>query len=328
VSAPIFEEWLGVGDGHAIRIENYGDPEGTPALFLHGGPGSGCQPGHRALFDPARVRAIFVDQRGAGRSLPRRARHANTTDHLVADLERVRRHLGSDRWLVIGGSWGATLALAYAEAHPGQVAGLVLRAVFLGTRAELDWAFGPALARFHPALHADFLGLLPPEERGAPLDAYWRRILDPDPAVHAPAAWAWHDTERALSELLPASARLRPHPEGGPLPATPFMEAHYFLHDCFLAPGQLLANAGRLAGIPGRIVQGRYDLLCAPSTSQALADAWDGARLEIIEGAGHSLAHPGVHEAVRLAIAELAGTPGVGALTNAADGPPPAARCP
>ena len=219
---PAAETWLDVGDGHEIRVETWGDPAGAPVLFLHGGPGSGCQPNHRALFDPGRVRAVFVDQRGAGRSRPKGERRANSTAHLVADLEAVRTHLGIERWLVTGGSWGATLALAYAQAHPARVAALALRAVFLGTRAELDWAFGATLATFHPDLHADFLGFLPPEERGAPLEAYWRRILDPDPAVHGPAAWAWYDVERALSELRPArrsgsrrgprARRFRPRP--------------------------------------------------------------------------------------------------------------------
>lgn len=301
------EFWLDVGDGHEIRVEAWGDPAGLPALFLHGGPGSSCQPNHRGLFDSARVRAVFVDQRGSGRSRPKGERRANTTAHLVADLEAVRRHLGIDRWLVTGGSWGATLGLAYAQAHPDRITGLVLRAVFLGTRAELDRAFGASLAGFHPALHADFLGFLPPEERGAPLEAYWRRINHPDPAVHGPAAWAWHDTERALSALRPGSARLAAHAEGGALPSTPFMEAHYFSHACFLEPDQLLREAGRLADIPGVLVQGRYDLLCPPATSAALAAAWPAARVEMVEGAGHGLDEPGVREAVTRAIAALAG---------------------
>lgn len=292
---------LDVGDGHRVWVLPWGDPAGLPILFLHGGPGSGCNPGQQSLFDASRHRVIFVDQRGAGRSLPRRGREANTTAHLVADLEQVRNCLGIDRWLVVGGSWGATLALAYAEAHPERVSGLVLRATFLGTRAELDWAFGTGLATFHPVLHDALLGVLPPEERHDPLPALWRRILDPDPGIHVPAALAWFHTERTLSELVPASTDLPP-PSDGPLPATPFMEAHYFLHDCFLAPDALLTGAHRLRELPGVLVQARYDLLCPPSTAYRLAAAWGNARIVMVEAAGHSLGHPPVAQAIREAI--------------------------
>ena len=295
---------LDVGDGHRIWVQPWGEPSGTPVLFLHGGPGSGCNPGQRRLFDPVRHRVAFVDQRGAGRSLPPRARHANTTSHLVADLERVRVHLGVERWLVVGGSWGATLALAYAQAHPDRVAALVLRATFLGTRAELHWAFGVGLTTFHPSLREALLDLVPPEDRQDPLPALWRQILDPDPAVHATAAVGWFHIERALSELVPPQTTL-PLAQDGPLPATPFMEAHYFLHGCFLLEDALLAGAPRLHGIPGVIVQARYDLLCPPVTAYRLAARWPDARLVMIEAAGHSLSHPDVAAAVREAVASL-----------------------
>lgn len=296
---------LDVGDGHRIWVAPWGAVDGIPVVFLHGGPGSGCNAGQRALFDPARFRVQFVDQRGAGQSLPRRARHANTTAHLVADLERVRLQAGIDRWIVVGGSWGATLALAYAQAHPAQVAGIVLRATFLGTRAELDRAFGPVMQTFHPALHAAFLARLPEAEHADPLPAYWRRILDPDPAVHAPAALAWFDAERTLSELVPAASGIAPFDPARALPATPFMEAYYFLNDCFLPPDALLVGAERLNGIPGVIVQARQDLLCPPATSHALAARWTSARIEMVETAGHSLAHPAVAQAVRAAVEEV-----------------------
>jgi proline iminopeptidase len=298
---------LPVGDGHELYVEVSGPADAPAAVYLHGGPGSGCQPDHRKLFD-ARCRVVLFDQRGAGRSRPRGERAANTTAHLVADLETIRAAFGIPRWLVVGGSWGATLALAYAQQHPEVVNGLVLRATFLGTRAELDQAFGAALPRVHPGLHQDFLALLPPDERATPLEAYWRRILDPDPAVHAPAARAWFITERAMSELKPSQTRFDPAAlasSTASLPATPFMESHYFSHDCFMAPDQLMAGAGRLAGIPGIIVQGRYDLLCPPATAQALQQRWPGAELRIVEGAGHSLGDPGVGAAVSAAIADL-----------------------
>jgi len=210
--------------------------------------------------------------------------------------------------MLVGGSWGATLALAYAQAHPDRVTGMVLRATFLGTRKELEDAFVDALTRFYPDLSDDFLKLLPPEERAQPLDAYWRRILDSDPAVHGPFARAWHDTERILSEHAPGRVRLDPASlnSTGTLPSSPFMEAHYFQNDCFMKPDQLMAQAGKLRGIPGIIVQGRYDFLCPPSTSHALAAVWPDAEIRIVEGAGHSLYDPGVRDAVMKAIADLA----------------------
>src|SRR5882757_2397814 len=208
--APLTSEQLAVGDGHEIYVESVGRASGIPAVYLHGGPGSGCQPDHRRLFDPERFHAILFDQRGAGRSRPKGGREHNTLPHLIADMEMIREKFGFERWIVAGGSWGATLALAYAQAHPHRVSGLVLRATFLGARWEIENAFTDALPRFYPGLSEDFLSLLPAEERSRPLDAYWRRILDADPAVHGPAARAWHDTERILSEHTPGRTRLDP----------------------------------------------------------------------------------------------------------------------
>jgi proline iminopeptidase len=310
--APLTSEWLPVGDGHEIYVESVGSPRGVPAVYLHGGPGSGCQPDHRRLFDPERFHAVLFDQRGAGRSRPKGSREANTLPHLIADMELIRERFGVERWIVVGGSWGATLALAYAQAHPGRVSGLALRATFLGTRREVETAFRGTLPRFYPALSEDFLAILPEEEREQPLDAYWRRILDADPAVHAVPARAWHDTERILSEHMPTRTRLEPAAlrSDGALPATPFMEAHYFQNDCFMRTDQLLSEAARLAGIPGIIVQGRYDLLCPPETSLALAATWRAAEIRIVEGAGHSLYDRGIRNAVMHSIADLAAKPG------------------
>src|SRR3954466_885655 len=306
--APLTSEMLDVGDGHDLYVVSVGRTDGIPAVYLHGGPGSGCQPDHRRLFDPERFHAVLFDQRGCGRSKPKGSRDNNTLPDLIADMETIREKFGFARWLVAGGSWGATLALAYAQAHPDRVAGLALRATFLGTRAEVETAFGPTLARFYPDLHRDFLEMLPAEERAAPVEAYWRRILDPDPAVHGPAARAWNDTERILSEHASSRSRLDTTSlqSSHPLPATPFMEAHYFINDSFMRPNQLLDEAAKLAGIPGIIVQGRYDLLCPPATSHALAGAWREAEIRIIEGAGHMLYDPGVRDAVMKAIADMA----------------------
>ncbi|CAN5172284.1 prolyl aminopeptidase [soil metagenome] len=305
---PLTTRHLAVGDGHEIYMETVGRADGIPAVYLHGGPGSGCQPDHRRLFDPQRFHAVLFDQRGAGRSRPKGSLQANTLPHLIADMEIIRESLGFERWLVVGGSWGATLALAYAEAHPERVSGIVLRATFLGTRTELEGAFLVNLPRLYPELNDDFFGLLSPEERARPLDAYWRRILDADPAVHGPASRAWHDTERILSEHKPSKTWLdidAVNNAARGLPSTSFMEAHYFRNGCFMAPGQLLENAALLKGIPGVIVQGRYDLLCPPSTAHALLAKWPEAKLRMVEAAGHSLYDPGVRDAVIAGVDEL-----------------------
>ena len=306
--APLTSQLLPVGDGHEIYVESVGRADGIPAVYLHGGPGSGCQPDHRWLFDPERFHAVLFDQRGAGRSRPKGRREDNTLPHLIADMEMIRDKFGFERWIIVGGSWGATLALAYAQAYPYRVSGIVLRATFLGTRTELEGAFVDVLPRFYPDLSEDFRNVLPTQERKQPLEAYWRRILDPDPAVHGPAARAWHDTEQILSQHASARVRLdldSPNSSRA-LPATPFMEAHYFRNDCFMRPGQLLTDAGKLKGIRGIIVQGRYDLLCPPATSYALAAVWPGSEVRCVEGAGHSLYDPNIRNAVMKAVADMA----------------------
>jgi proline iminopeptidase len=306
--APLTSEQFPVSDGHELYVESVGRESGIPAVYLHGGPGSGCQPDHRRLFDPERFHAVLFDQRGCGRSRPKGSREHNTTAHLITDLEAIRQKFGFERWMVVGGSWGATLALAYAEAHPTRVSGIVLRATFLGTYEEIEAGFCQRLPCFYPGLYQDFLSLLPEAERDRPLDAYWRRILSDDAAVSSPAARAWHDVERILSEHAPTRTRLdlAAVKSGGALPATPFMEAHYFVNDCFMRPNQLLDEMDMLAGIPGVIVQGRYDLLCPPSTSQALAARWPEGEVRVVEGAGHTLYDPGVRNAVMKAIADVA----------------------
>jgi proline iminopeptidase len=297
---------LAVGDGHWLYVEEVGRRDGIPALFLHGGPGSGAQHVHRRLFDPSRFHALLFDQRGAGRSHPYLSLNANNTQSLVADIETIRVHFGIERWLVVGGSWGSTLAIAYAEAFPERVTGLVLRAIFLGTRAEAEWAFvnGPKL--FRPDLYADFVGLLPEHERADPLAAYLHRLADPDPDVRMPAAHAWAAYERALSELAPSHTRLAAQVgRSERLPPTPIIEGHYIRNHFFLAPGQLLSDAHRLKDIPGVIVQGRYDLLCPPKAAYALSHAWGNCRLQIIDKAGHAITEPGVMEALGAAVSEL-----------------------
>jgi proline iminopeptidase len=304
---PLDAIMLSVGDGHWLYVEEVGTRGGVPAIFLHGGPGSGAQHRQRALFDAGRFHAILFDQRGAGRSHPYLSTTANTTQHLIADIEAIRCHFGFEKWIVAGGSWGSTLALAYTQAHPDRVAGLVLRAVFLGTREEVEWAFKDGPQRFRPELYEAFAGYLPEAERADPVAAYIRRITSADPAVRNPAAQMWAAYERVLSELTPAVSALpqTPSPEGR-VPPTAIMEAHYISSGFFLAPDEIITNAHRLAGIPGVIVQGRYDLLCPPRAAHSLARAWPDCRLTVIDNAGHAMTEPGVEDAMRRALNAMA----------------------
>ena len=297
---------LSVGDGHWIYVEEVGTQGAVPALFLHGGPGSGAQHMHRRLFAAENFHAVLFDQRGAGRSHPYLGTIANTTQHLVADIEVIRQHFGFEKMMIVGGSWGSTLALAYAETHPNRVSGLVLRAIFLGTAAEIQWAFidGPRI--FRPELFEQFTAFLPKEERADPLAAYIRRLTSTDPTHRNPAAHVWNAYERTLSELAPHAVSLKDIAGStGRLPPTPIMEAHYIQNQFFLEPGQILANAHHLSGIPGIIVQGRHDLLCPPQNASALARAWPQARLQFVETAGHSMTEAGVEAAMIAAIDEI-----------------------
>jgi len=300
---------LDVGDGHWLYVEEVGRKDGVPTLYLHGGPGSGSQHAHRALFDPNRNHAILFDQRGAGRSHPHLCRDANTTAHQMADIERIREFYGIEKWIVTGGSWGSTLALAYAQAHPTRVTALVLRAIFLGTTREVEWAFLEAPRNFRPELYQAFISALPENERADPLAAYLRRLNDPDPDVHAPAAGIWSRYERVLSLLEPSEVQL-PNLSDKPsrIPPTALMEAHYIAERFFLADNELLTNAHRLAGIPGVIVQGRYDLLCPPRSAHDLCQRWPDCRLQIIDRAGHDITEPGVLDKLQAAVAEFTET--------------------
>jgi proline iminopeptidase len=302
---PFDARMLAVGDGHWIYVEEVGTKGGRPIVFLHGGPGSGSQVLHRTLFDPGRDHVFLIDQRGAGRSHPYLSCHANTTANLVADLEVVREHFGIAKWIVVGGSWGSTLALAYAERHPDRISALVLRALFLGTDEEVEWAFVEGPKIFRPELFEAFCNYLPADERANPLPAYIKRLTDADKTIHAPAAQVWYAYERALSELAPKHAVLpEKFIDDARLPPTPIIEAHYIESGFFLKPGELLSNANRLRDIPGYIIQGRYDLLCPPKNAYALSAVWPAVRLEIIDHAGHSMTEPGVMEAMRRAITD------------------------
>ncbi len=284
---------LPVDGRHMLYWEACGHPHGAPVVFLHGGPGGGSLPHHRRFFDPQFWRIVLFDQRGAGRSMPSADITDNTTPHLVADLERLREHLHIDRWLLFGGSWGSTLALAYAEAYPQRCLGLVLRGIFLARQGELDW-FMHGMRKIFPEAWRAFAGFLPESERGDLLRGYHWRLIDPDPAVHLPAAHAWDRYEGACSTLLPT-------PDAGPRfdsdassLAIARIEAHYFVHGAFLEPDQLLRNVTRVRHLPCTIVQGRYDIVCPPQTAAELAAAWPEAEYIVVPDAGHSVREPGI----------------------------------
>lgn len=278
---------------HTMYWEESGNPSGVPVVFLHGGPGGGSSPEHRRYFDPQRYRIVVYDQRGAGQSTPSGELAGNTTPQLVADLERLRWHLDIDRWMLFGGSWGSTLALAYAEAHAQRVTGLVLRGIFLGRPQEVRWFLHDIQWIFPEAWRA-FSSQLPVQERGNLLEAYYLRLTDPDPAVHLPAAHAWSRYESSCSTLLPDPELVARFDEDAAALAIARIEAHYFVHEFFLPENALLANIGRIRHLPCTIVQGRYDAVCPIRSADDLHRAWPQADFRIVPGAGHSAREPGI----------------------------------
>jgi proline iminopeptidase len=324
---------LDVGDGHRLHVEECGNPQGIPVVVLHGGPGGGCSPMMRRYFDPRAFRIVLFDQRGCGRSRPHASVEANTTWHLVADIERIRRLLGIEAWgAVFGGSWGAALGLIYAQAHPDRVRALVLRGVFLMTRAELDWFYGGGAGAFWPDLWERFRGLIPEAEQGDLIAAYHRRLFSGDPREEVRHARAWAGWENALASLdseaagspagSPAAGHSGALPGGFEAPADyarafARIENHYFVNGGFLSEGQaILANMARIAHIPGVIVQGRYDMICPPASAWALARAWPAARLEMVGRAGHALSEPGITAALVRAMDRLAAQAPLAARTG------------
>jgi proline iminopeptidase len=289
---PYANGWLAVGGRHRLYWETCGNPRGVPVVFLHGGPGGGSLPHHRRFFDPSFWRIVLFDQRGAGRSTPAAAIDDNTTAHLVEDLERLRHELGITRWLVFGGSWGATLALAYAEAHAKRCLGLVLRGVFLARPVEIDW-FIHGMRQIFPEAWRAFANFLPESERDDILGSYYRRLIDPNPATHMPAARAWDRYEGACSTLMPSEATTPIETELAAL-AIARIEAHYFVHHAFLGADQLLRGVERIRALPCTIVQGRYDVICPPITADELARAWPEAEYIVVPDAGHSVREPGI----------------------------------
>ncbi|MDH5797421.1 MAG: prolyl aminopeptidase [Paracoccaceae bacterium] len=290
---PFDRQTMDVGDGHVVYFEQCGNPEGKPVVVLHGGPGGGCSPAMRRYFDPSIYRIVLFDQRGCGRSRPSAEVNANTTWHLVSDIEQIRETLGIESWVAFGGSWGATLALIYAQAHPDRVNYLALRGVFLMTREELDWFYGGGAGRFWPEAWDRFVEPIPADERNDLIGAYHRRLFSGERAMETRFARAWAGWENSTASLASDG-------HAGESPAEyarafSRLENHYFVNDGFLEEdGQILRDMNRIAHIPGTIVQGRYDMICPPHMAMELHRRWPASTLRMVPRAGHALSEPGI----------------------------------
>ncbi|GAB4184488.1 MAG: prolyl aminopeptidase [Thalassobaculales bacterium] len=282
---------LSVGDGHSVYYEQSGNPDGLPVLFLHGGPGGGAAPSNRRYYDPDFYRLVMLDQRGCGRSTPVGSLKGNTTQNLIADLEKLRRHLKIRKWLVTGGSWGSFLSIAYGEAHPGACLGFVVRGVFMGRRHEIDWWFN-GIGTFFPAEHAEFAAFVPAAERRDLLMAYYRRLVDPDPEVCRAAALALRGFSGKTQTFRPDPAHVAKLLEGEAPVALSRLFTHYCVNGCFVRPGQLLAEIGRIRHLPCIIVQGRYDVVTPPATAWDLKQAWPEAEFDMVTEASHTATEP------------------------------------
>jgi len=289
--------WLDTGSVHRVYWETSGNPEGMPVVFIHGGPGSGTSPLQRRFFDPARYRIVLFDQRGCGQSTPHGELEDNTTLDLIDDMERLRGALGIERWLVFGGSWGSTLALAYGEAHPERCLGFVLRGIFLCRLSEIDW-FLDGIRAFFPEAQRELAEFIPADERDDLLAAYHRRLVDPDPQVHLPAARVWAAFEASCSTLLPNPQLVSAFCSDRTALSLARIEAHYFVNHIFLPDNSLLDQLPRIRHLPCTIVQGRYDAVCPIVSADELARAWPEARYVIVDDAGHSAFEPGISRAL------------------------------
>ena len=288
---------LALDETHTMYWEQSGHPGGLPVLFLHGGPGAGATSVHRRFFDPSSYRIVIYDQRGAGRSTPRGELTDNTTGDLIDDIERLRAHLGIKQFLLFGGSWGSTLALAYAEAHPDRCMGLVIRGIFLGRPHEIDW-FLYGLRVVFPEAWRNLVSVLPEDERYDILGNFYRRLLDDDPKVHLPAARAWSRYEGACSTLHPSPETVAAFGEDDLAYALARIETHYFTNGNFMSDNALLDNLGAITHLPCKIIQGRYDMICPIATADELHRSWPGSELIIVPDAGHSAMDSGVREAL------------------------------
>jgi proline iminopeptidase len=291
---PYKDEYLPVSDLHTIHYEECGNPAGRPVLFVHGGPGGGIEQVYRRYFDPQLYRIILVDQRGSGKSTPHAEIRENTTQHLVSDMERVREAAGVERWLVFGGSWGSTLGLAYSQAHPDRVTGLILRGIFLCRDEEIHWFYQDGASRIFPDRWEQFLAPIPTAERHDLLNAYYRRLTSDDAQVQVEAARAWSTWEGATSKLLVDKKSVERFGQDQFSLAFARIECHYFVNRAFLEPDQLLRDVPKIRHLPAVIVQGRYDVVCPLRSAWDLHRAWPEADLQIVPDAGHSITEPGI----------------------------------
>ncbi len=295
---PYHTQILSVGSGHRLYLEQVGRADGIPVLFLHGGPGAGCEPYHRRFFNPGHYRVVLFDQRGCGRSTPHASLEANTTWDLVDDIETIRQHLGIEKWLLFGGSWGSTLALAYAQNHPQRVMGMILRGIFLCRDEEIEWFYQSGASRIFPDYWEDYIAPIPESERDDLLYAYHRRLTGENDIDRMAAAKAWSVWEGRTASLQPNTAVVNFFSNPHTALSLARIECHYFINHAFLGPDQLLADSDKLADIPGVIVQGRYDLICPMASAWELHRAWKGSELKVIGDAAHSAAEPGIRSAL------------------------------
>lgn len=283
---------------HTLYLEESGNAEGLPVVFLHGGPGGACEPGHRRFFDPQRYRIILFDQRGCGKSRPHASLEENTTWELVADLEKIREFLNIDKWVVFGGSWGSTLALAYAQTYPQHVLGLILRGIFLARKSDVDWFYQGAAARIFPEAWQHFIEPIPAEERDDLIAAYYKRLTSDNEIIRMGAAKAWSIWEGSSITLLPDKNVVDYFSEPHLALSIARIECHYFSNQSFFRPGQLLENCSKIKEIPGFIVHGRYDMVCPFDQALELKQHWQKGQLRVIDDAGHAVTEPGISNAL------------------------------
>ncbi len=296
---------IDVGDNQQLYVEESGDFDGIPVVYLHGGPGAGCESVHRRYFDPEKYRIITYDQRGCGRSEPHASLENNNLLALINDLEVIRLKLNVEQWVVMGGSWGATLALAYAEAHSDKVLGIILRGVFLGRKADIDWLYFDGTRKIFPDYWHEFIRLIPPGERDNLLSAYYSRLTGEDELARMAAAKAWSMWEGKTATLEPNPAVVEQMVAPHVALSMALISAHYFVNQCFLEENQLLDNAFKLEGIPGIIVHGRYDMLCPLENAWSLQSKWPGCELHVIRDAGHSTTEAGIIDGLVRATKEM-----------------------
>ena len=295
---PAYTFHLDVGDGHELYVEESGNPQGLPVVFLHGGPGGSCEPMHRRYFDPELYRVILFDQRGCGKSRPHASLENNTTQDLIADLEKIRERLTIDKWVVFGGSWGSTYALAYAQAHPERVLGLILRGIFLCRDEDIQWFYQFGASRLFPDRWADFVQVIPEDERADMVGAYYKRLTSENEIERMAAAKAWSIWEGSTATLRPDHTVMDYFSDPHIALSIARIECHYFVNNSFLGPNQLLDNMSRIAHIPGFIVHGRYDVICPIDQAFAVKQRWPESQLKIIPDAGHAVSEPGITQAL------------------------------